>query len=281
VLGVARFSDPSVRKRLEDWGVETIACDLLDRDSVAKLPRLPNVIHMAGRKFGTAGDPALTWAMNAVVPAAVAETFRDSRIVVFSTLCVYPFAPAPGNGWTERQGPWPPSGEYANSCVGRERVFEFFSRRDRTAGRIVRLNYAIDLRYGVLLEVGRRVFEGQPIDLTMGHANVIWQGDANAHILRCLRQCTTPTSPLNVGGERNVSIREVARAFGVRFGREPVFAGVEADSAWINDCAESHRLFGPPAVTLARMIEWTADWIERRMPVYDKPTKYERRDGVF
>lgn len=280
IVGVARFSDPGVRARLEAWGVETIACDLLDRAAVAVLPRLPNVIFMAGKKFGTADNPAFTWAMNTHVPAIVAETFAQSRIVAFSTLCVYPYAPVDGPGWDESAPP-EPVGEYANSCVGRERIFQHFSQQHGTPGRLLRLNYAIDMRYGVLYDVARRVSAGEPVPLTMGHVNVIWQGDASGQALRALLHCTTPASPLNVGGPAATSIRALARAFGERFNRTPRFDGREAETAWINSTAQAQRLFGPPIVPLETMIDWTVDWIERAMPVYTLPTRFEVRSGRF
>lgn len=280
VVGVARFSDPAVRRRLESWGVETIACDLLDRAQVADLPKLPNVVYMAGKKFGTDADRSFAWAMNTIVPATVAEAFKDSRIVVFSTLCVYPFAPVMEQGIDERV-PAGPTGDYANSCVGRERSFEYLSRTYGTAGRLMRLNYAIDMRYGVLFDIASWVRSGAPIPLATGHANVIWQGDASAQILRSLLHCTSPTTPLNIGGPETASVRQLARIFGERFGTEPVFEGTEAETAWINSTFQAQRLFGYPIVPLARMIDWVADWIERDMPSHGKPTRYEVRDGRF
>jgi dTDP-4-dehydrorhamnose reductase len=280
IVGVARFSDPSVRTRLESWGVETLVCDLLDPAAVAALPRLPNVVFMAGKKFGTAVDPAFTWAMNTHVPALAADVFSESRIVAFSTLCVYPYAPVAGEGWDESVDP-EPVGEYANSCVGRERIFQHFSQRHETPGRLLRLNYAIDMRYGVLYDVARRVHAGEPVPLTMVHVNVIWQGDASAHALRALLHCTTPTSPLNIGGTESTSIRALAHAFGERYGKTPQFDGAEADTAWINCTAQAQELFGPPVVPLKTMLDWTADWIERALPVYDLPTHFWARNGKF
>jgi nucleoside-diphosphate-sugar epimerase len=280
VIGVARFSQPGLREDLQRQGIECIEADLLSRDALSRLPDAPNIIFMAGRKFGSTGSEWLTWAMNAHVPALVAERFAKSRIVAFSTACVYPFVSTAGNGAKEDVPPTAPSGEYANSCVARERMFEHFSHELHTPGRLLRLSYAIDMRYGVLHDVAQKVLHREPIDLSMGHANVIWQGEANEWSLRALAHCTTPASPLNISGPK-ISIREVARALGQRFNIEPVLTGQEAPTAWLVDCSEAFRLFGPPRVTLDRMLDWTADWVQHGGASLGKPTHYEARDGKY
>jgi nucleoside-diphosphate-sugar epimerase len=281
VIGVARFSAPGLREQLRQHGVETISADLLDREALERLPKAPNVIFMAGRKFGATGDVPLTWAMNVQVPAMVAETFKASRIVVFSTGCVYPFVPVESGGATEDMPPIPPPGDYATSCVGRERMFEYFSGRHDTPGRLFRLNYAIDMRYGVLHDIGRKVRDGETIDLSMGHVNVIWQGDANAVALRCLAHATTPTTPINVTGPDTIEVRWLAGEFGKLLGRTPQFSGTPAPTGWLNNAGRMAKEFGAPNVSLAKMIGWTADWLSRDMATLNKPTHYEVRDGKY
>ena len=280
VIGVARFSDAAVRERLDAWGVETIACDLLDRDAIAGLPDAPNLIFAAGHKFGASGNTPLTWAMNTWVPSVVAERYQASRIVAFSTGNVYPLtrigSPAP----TERS-PTGPIGDYAQSCLGRERMFEYFSQRFGTPGRIFRLNYAIDMRYGVLFDIASKVKKGEPVDVTMGHVNVIWQGDANEQVLRCLGRCTTPTTPLNSTGLEALSVRTLATQLGERLGVPAKIVGREAETALLSDASEAARLFGPPSVPVATMLDWVADWVASGGASLGKPTKFEVRDGTF
>ena len=280
VIGVARFSEPGLQARLQGQGVECIAADLLSRDALTALPDVPNVVFMAGRKFGSSGSEWLTWAMNAHVPALVAERYAASRIVAFSTACVYPFVDVAGPGASESAPLTPPSGEYANSCVARERMFQHFSHQLGTAGRLIRLSYAIDMRYGVLHDVARKLVARAPIDLTMGHANVIWQGDANDWALRALAHCTAPTSGLNVSGPA-IRIRDVAEGLAQRLGVQPVFVGQEAPTAWLVDIGEAVTLFGPPAVPMSTLLDWTADWVSRDGASLGKPTHYEARDGKY
>ncbi|MDB5818411.1 MAG: epimerase [Rhizobacter sp.] len=280
VVGVARFSDPQVRGRLEFWGIETIACDLLDRSALEALPKLANIVFAAGHKFGAKDNQALTWAMNTHVPALVAEAFRDSRIVAFSTGNIYPLSTVGRQGADESTLP-APIGEYAQSCLGRERMFEHFSQKHGTPGRLFRLNYAIDMRYGVLFDIASRIKRGEAIDVTMGHVNVVWQGDANAQVLRSLLHTTVPSTPINCTGPEMLSVRWLAQQLGARLGIVAQITGQEASTALLSDTTLAATLFGYPRVPLGAMLDWVADWVANDRVSFGKPTKFEVRDGSF
>ncbi len=280
VLAVSRFSEPGVAAALEKDGIEAVACDLLDPDQVARLPRVGNVLYLAGRKFGSADRPDLTWAHNTIVPVYVARRFAGARIVVFSTGNVLPMVAPSSSGATEADPP-DPVGEYAQSCLGRERVFEHFSREQATPCVLFRLFYAVDLRYGTLVDIARHVRDGEPVDLGVGRVNAIWQGDANSYAWRALSLCASPPRPLVVTGPEVVSVRDVAGRFAARFGRPARFEGEEEAPALLGNPALCMSLLGPPEVTLDRLVEWAADWVERGGRSLGKPTKFERVDGRF
>jgi nucleoside-diphosphate-sugar epimerase len=280
VIAVSRWSSSAAERALNDAGVETVRCDLLDRDAVRRLPDAPNVIFMAGQKFGTTGQPAMTWGMNTVVPAICAERYKGSRIVAFSTGNVYPLSPV-ASGGSREDDQLGPVGEYAASCVGRERVLELYSERDGARVAIVRLNYAIDLRYGVLVDVATRVKRGESVALDMGYVNVIWQGDANRIALECLPHAATPPFVVNVTGAEQLSVRTIADWFGHRFGTTPRFAGSERPDALLSNTSRMLATFGAPEVSVDRMLEMVADWVEHDGPLLGKPTKFEARDGKF
>ena len=280
IIAAARFSNTAARSLLERAGVETITCDLLDREALAILPDIPNVIFMAARKFGTTGSEWLTWAMNTYLPATVAERFRNARLVAFSTGNVYSLRKTSTGGSIE-SSEIEPVGEYAQSALGRERLLEYMSDKWQTPMALLRLNYAIDLRYGVLSDIGRAVFEQRTVDLRMGLVNVIWQGDANSICFRALGHCTSPPAILNVSGPESLSIRYLAQEFGSRFGIEPIFAGEEADTALLTNAGQCHRLFGYPSVTPSQLLDWTAHWIKVGGSSLNKLTRFEVRDGKF
>lgn len=281
VVGVARFSKPGVRERLEEWGVETIECDLLDPASVAMLPQLPNVIYLAGLKFDFRGREAFLWAMNTLAPANVAEQFRASRIVSLSSIHVYPWSNPLHGGVTEDVHPVAQPGEYANSVVGRERIFQYFSEKYSTPGSIVRFVYAIEPRYGVFQEIASAVRAGRPVELATGSVNVMWQGDAINHFLQLLEHCTVPAQPINVGGPGLVSVRAVAEAFGKRFGVEPTYGGEESLHCLAVNCDKALNLLDTPSIDVTKMVDWIADWMERDQESYGLPSKFEVRTGVF
>jgi nucleoside-diphosphate-sugar epimerase len=280
VYGVARFSQPAAREPLEAAGVHTITCDLLDRAALAQLPDSRNVIFMAGQKFGTTGAQHMTWGINTYLPALTAERYAGARVVVFSTGNVYPLTPIVSGGAREVDEP-NPVGEYAASCLGRERIFEYFSRTQGLHCAIMRLNYAVEMRYGVLVDVARKVFSGEIVDVSMGAANVIWQGDANAQALALLAHCATPPFICNITGPEIVSIRRVAEQFGEHFGVEAKITGSEAPTALLSNAAMAQQLFGYPTVSLHQMIAWIADWVQRGGVALNKPTHFETRDGRF
>lgn len=280
VIGVSRFSNAEARLELEEAGVETISCELLDDEALRALPHAENVIYMAGNKFGTKGREHFTWAMNTYLPGRVADKFKDSRIVVFSSGNIYPFLPVSGGGADEQVTPQP-IGEYAQSTLGRERIFEYHSHKNGTPMAMYRLNYAIDMRYGVLLELARAVNEEREIDLTMGFANVIWQGDANAMALRCLTQCDSPPNIVNITGPETLSIRWAANEFAKRMGKEARLTEAESETALLNNASKSHQLFGYPRVSLLQMVDWTAEWVKQGGATWNKPTHFQERKGNF
>jgi nucleoside-diphosphate-sugar epimerase len=280
VIGVSRFSNRELRRELEEAGVEIISADLSDDKALMALPETRNILYMAGNKFGTTGNEHFTWMMNAYLPGRVVERFRNSRMVVFSTGNVYPFTPVSQGGATERTSP-NANGEYGQSCLGRERIFEHFSHKNGTPMFIYRLNYAIDLRYGVLLELARSVKEGVPIDISMGHANVIWQGDANEIALRALLRCSSPPNVMNITGPETLSLRWAANEFGRKLGIEPIFVGEEAPTALLSNAAKAAATFGYPKVSLAEMIDWIGDWVGRGGETWNKPTHFQEREGKY
>ena len=280
IVGVARFSEPGVEGWLQSYGVETIRCDLLDAAQLARLPDVPNVIAMFGMKFGASGQEARSWAMNCLLPALICQKFRRSRIVAFSTGNVYGLTPIAHGGSVETD-PLNATGEYAMSCVGRERIYEYCSRTYELPIALLRLNYATEMRYGVLVDIAQRVWAGLPVDLSMGYVNVIWQADANAAALSALGHVAVPPLVLNVAGPELLSVRRVAEQFGQQFGKPAFFQGTENADALLSNAERSHRLFGPVRVGAEQMIAWNADWIARGGATLGKPTHFEVRDGKF
>ncbi|WP_375432559.1 NAD-dependent epimerase/dehydratase family protein [uncultured Friedmanniella sp.] len=280
VIGVARFSDPDARAKLEGWGVQTISCDLLDRDRVEALPKVENVIYLAGLKFDSDGRENFMWAMNTLAPAYVAEAFAQSRIVALSTIHVYPWSDPARGGVDETTSPRARPGEYANSVVGRERIFEYHSLAHGTPGRNVRFVYAVDTRYGVMQEIADWVWNGVPIPLETGTVNLMWQGDAINHFARLLARTKVPTTPINIGGPELVSVRNLAEQFGEIFGKPPVFTGVEGECLVVN-CEQASAELGHPYVSVRTMVRWVAEWTRSGKPTIGKPSKFHVRTGSF
>lgn len=280
VFGVARFSDPTARESLQRAGVTAVQADLTDDLELDAIPDATNVIFMAGNKFGTVGNEHFTWLMNSYLPGRVAQRFRSSRIVAFSTLVTYPLADVATGGSRESDPPGP-IGEYAASCVGRERIFEHFSRKNGTPVVLFRLGYSIETRYGVLQEIAQAVHDGIPIPLAMGHASVIWQRDVAEYALRSLRLASSPPRALNITGPEIVSIRWLAQRFAERFDRQPVFEGVESGTAYVMDGSQLQAEFGYPSTTLPQMITTVAEWVAEAKPLIGKPTKFQQRQGAF
>ena len=280
VIGVSRFSSRECEEQLQAWGVETIRCDLLNRKSLFELPEAANVIYMAGMKFGSTGQAALTWAMNSFLPGLVCERYPDSRIAAFSTGNVYGLCPVSKKGSRESD-PLHPLGEYAMSCLGRERIFEHFSRTGQTNITILRLNYASEMRYGVLLDVAKRVYAEQAVPLSMGYLNAIWQGDASAMSLQALGRASAPPFVINIAGPELLSVRSIAEEFGALFHKPVRFEGVESNDALLSDAEKAFDLFGYPRIGAAQLIMWIADWIARGGTTSTKPTHFEERAGRF
>jgi nucleoside-diphosphate-sugar epimerase len=280
IIGVSRFSSSALENQLNTWGIETIRCDLLDPNALASLPDAENVVFMAGMKFGSTGQEWQTWAMNSFLPGLTAGRYKKSKIAVFSTGNVYGLSPVSRKGSRE-DDPLNPSGEYAMSCLGRERIFEHFSRANKTEMSIIRLNYASELRYGVLLDIAQRVSAGQPVSLSMGHLNTIWQAEASAMSLQSLACAASPPNVINITGPDLLSVREIAAEFGKRFGKPVQFEGAESNDALLSNAQKSYELFGHPQITPQQMIDWIADWVTRNGTTFAKPTHFEERTGNF
>jgi nucleoside-diphosphate-sugar epimerase len=280
IIGVARFSSPKVRDALEAEGIETIACDLLDRSALNALPDVPNVLYLAAMKFGSTGQEATTWAMNCYLPGMVCEKFRASRIVAYSTGNVYAMVPPAGGGPAEDAVPGP-VGDYAMSCLGRERVFSYFSRTLGIPVALLRLNYAHEMRYGVMVDLAQQVLAGRPVDVTMGYFNAIWQGDSNAMTLRALDHTASPPRIINLAGPEVLSVRRVAERFSELLGKPVTLVGTEAPDALLSNGRLGHDLLGQPGVTVEQMLAWIADWQRRGGPTLGKPTHFQSRDGKF
>ncbi len=280
VYGVSRFSDPKAKAQVEESGVIAISCDLLNDAELFNLPEVPNVIYLAGHKFGTVGNEDFTWAMNTYLPGRVSEKFKNSKIVAFSSGNILPFVKL-NQGGVDESGTPEPIGEYAQSCLGRERIFQYFSKKNQTPVLIYRLNYAVDFRYGVIMEIGKSVLQGKPIDLRTENVNVIWQGDANEIAIRSLLHCESPAKILNVTGPETLSTKWVAEEFAKLLGKPATYAYEAEGTALLNNASECHRIFGYPKVTIREIIELTAQWLQEGGEEFGKPTHFQERGGQF
>lgn len=280
IIGVSRFSNQGEQAYIEGLGIETIKGDLLDESFLQSLPKVKNVFFLAGMKFGSEENLSLTWAMNSFLPGLVGKHFKDSRIVAYSTGCVYPLVQISSGGSTENDRPQA-VGEYAQSCLGRERMFEYGSTAHNTPVALIRLNYAVEPRYGVLVDIATKVKENLPVDLSMGYFNVIWQGDANNMVLRSLEQTSIPANIINITGKETLSVRGVVGEFAKVFGVDPLLEGKEANTALLSNPDKSHELFGDPEVPVDKVIQWTAHWVANNKKTLGKPTHFEVRDGKY
>ena len=280
VIAVSRFSNPKTQSILEQQGVDTIACDLLDPDTISALPDAANVFSMAAAKFGTSNNPDFSWAINVHLPAMICQRYTSSRIVAFSSGNVYPLVPAATGGSVETDEV-DPRGEYAITVLGRERIYEYFSRSGNIPVALLRLNYAVEMRYGVLLDLALQVYHGHTIDLTMGFVNVIWQADANAMAIAALTDTASPPRVINIAGPEILRIRDICEHLANEFGREVCFTGTEAETAWLNNGSGSHTAYGLPRISADQILHWIADWVKRKQPILSKPTHFQVRDGKF
>jgi nucleoside-diphosphate-sugar epimerase len=280
IIGVALFDSKEQQSKIEKSGIETIHGDLLDTKFTNSLPTVKNVFFLAGMKFGSVDNLALTWAVNSYLPAIVAEHFRNSRIVAFSTGCVYPLVPVESGGSVETDMP-DAIGEYAQSCLGRERMFQYGSNKYKTEVTLIRLNYSVEMRYGVLVDIALKIKNKQPVDLAMGFFNVIWQGDMNNFVLRSLEHVSSPAKVLNITGPEILSVREVAIEFGKLFGVKPILVNKEAKTALLSNSDQAFGLFGHPKVPIKQVMKWIAEWMKEEKGLLGKPTHFEVRDGKY
>jgi len=280
IYAVSRFSDKAAKTRIEKAGIKTVEMDLLDESQYSKMPDAENVFYLAGMKFGASGNQPMTWALNSFLPGLVARHYRDSRIVAFSTGNVYPLVGIDSGGATEETAP-DPVGEYAQSCLGRERILEYFSQLHNTPVTIIRLNYANEPRYGIIVDLTAKILNDEPIDLTMGAVNLIWQRDANDYIIRAITLAKSPAAILNVTGPDTIPVRELALQIGAELGRKPKFVSKETKSALLSNASYCVSKFGPPQTTLGEMVATIGKWVARGKKTLNKPTKYNVRDGKF